>query len=64
MANRCDKCKHVYDDRDPDDSLPEPVYRCGYVVPFWVPVPIHDYRSWVKADDGDKCSAFARKQRK
>lgn len=64
MRQRCDKCQHVYDDRDPDDSMPEPIYRCGYLVPFWVPLPTKDYAIWVKADDGAKCQAFEKKQRK
>ena len=61
---RCDRCRHVYDDRDPDDSLPDPVYRCGYTVPFWVPLPIRDYGSWVNAVDGAKCVAFVRRTKR
>lgn len=57
-AQRCEDCTHVYDERSPDDG--EPSYRCGYRVPFWVPVPIYDYRSWVRPDDGARCSAFER----
>lgn len=64
MAKRCANCRHVYDDRDPDDSMPDPIYRCGYPVPFWVPVQTYDYTSWVKADDGAKCSTFDKRPKK
>lgn len=58
-VQRCADCAHVYDERSPDDD--EPSYRCGYRVPFWVPLPISDYGSWVNADDGTRCRAFERK---
>ena len=54
--NRCADCKHVTDQRDHGDE--EPNLRCGLMVPFWVPLPIHDYRSWVMPDDGKNCNAF------
>lgn len=53
---RCDTCEWVHDQRSPEDD--EPSYRCGYRVPFWVPLPTHDYGSWVKADDGAKCQCY------
>jgi hypothetical protein len=40
---RCADCKHV----DTDDSEGYRSYRCGATVPFWVPLPLHDYASWV-----------------
>lgn len=59
MPQRCADCRHVQDERDPGED--EPSYRCGYLVPFWVPLPVHDYQSWVRPDDGAKCNAFATK---
>ena len=57
---RCADCRHVYPDDEPGE--PNPNLRCGYLVPFWVPLPIHDYRSWVQPDDGAKCATFQPKQ--
>lgn len=56
---RCAECAHVYDEKEPEDD--EPSYRCGYRMPFWVPLPVSDYRSWVKADDGANCATFETK---
>lgn len=58
--SRCGDCRYAEDTRDDEELLTdgEPILRCGYTVPFWVPLPVHDYRSWVNADDGAKCNAF------
>jgi hypothetical protein len=59
---RCADCINATDEREPEDD--EPSYRCGVTVPFWVPTSVRDYESWVRADDGAKCKAFADKQSK
>lgn len=56
----CETCAWVTDQRDPDED--EPSYRCGYPVPFWVPLPTLDYGSWVHADSGAECRAHKPKQ--
>jgi hypothetical protein len=53
---RCADCRHVEVTADEEDG--EKGYRCGYPVPFWVPLPVHDYRSWVQPDDGKNCNTF------
>ena len=59
---RCGDCKHADDEREKDERHEgEPVLRCAVQVPFWVPVSIHDYRSWVRADDGANCNTFFKK---
>ncbi len=60
MTPRCADCRHVTDEREPGEN--EPSYRCGMSVPFWVPLPVHDYQSWVKPDDGAKCRTFQIKE--
>lgn len=56
MAQCCETCEWVTDMREPEDD--EPSYRCGYRVPFWVPLPVHDYKSWVRPTDGATCSVY------
>ena len=53
---RCADCANVHDEAEEDDEAP--IYRCGAAVPFWVPVHVHDYGSWVSADDGKTCRSF------
>ena len=62
--NRCADCKHAHDERDADDVAEgEPMMlRCGLTVPFWVSLPVHDYKSWVEPNDGDNCRAFEKKE--
>lgn len=52
---RCADCQFVADESDAGD---EPTLRCDVPVPFWVPLPVHDYQSWVRPDDGAKCRTF------
>lgn len=57
----CAECRHAHDEREPGEELEEPSLRCGAPVPFWVPVQVHDYQSWVKWSDGQECRAFESK---
>lgn len=54
----CETCAWVQDQREPEDD--EPSYRCGYPVPFWVPLHVHDYGSWVQpgGGGGGKCNCY------
>lgn len=56
---RCIDCRHCHNEEA--DPTEEPTYRCGVRVPFWVPLPVHDFGSWVFADDGEKCMTFEAK---
>lgn len=52
---RCADCRHVENIQDKDGDI---VLRCACPVPFWVPLPVGDYGSWVKPEDGEKCNTF------
>lgn len=52
---RCKDCQHVERVTDEDGDV---CLRCAYPVPFWVRLPVHDYGTWVKPDDGAKCATF------
>lgn len=60
----CGNCKKARDERDTEDRREgnDPLFRCGVVMPFWVPLSTADFASWVDAEDGTKCKAFEKKE--
>lgn len=55
-GHHCEECAHAYDEREEGDDHPS--WRCGYAVPFWVPLHVSDYCSLVNSHDGTDCRVF------
>lgn len=58
MARNCASCANVEMFKD-EDTCGTDILRCAAPVPFWVPTVVHDYRSWVKPTDGEKCIMYS-----
>jgi hypothetical protein len=56
---KCANCVHYK--REEGDTCGLDFGRCAAPIPFWIPLPVRDYRSWVNYSQGARCEAYSEK---